>query len=399
MNKACLILLFFMFLGSGCAKTPVLKTYDGIRKDPTELQINAAKNGNLTCEFAGECEPSVALISVATAEGISRCTGFLISDHQILTNDHCLSSLPNTPSACKGIVFSHFTNNVHRSCKSVSFRSMQNGIASKDYAIIELDLPITDRIPLKISRESFKNNEVATIYLVQPTQDEVTKTYNGIQNKIICQANFPTLVNVNISNKHEPLMSFGDCAIHEGSSGSPIINKKGEIGAIAQGYLNVNDDEFSKQIGIYLLDESYGQVAIGTQMSCIPELVGIVADRCNSVKPISPLYPKQFLDQYGSFKNERLPKLHSEQIWMEIFNKNQFYKTHVSAPACIPKNDLKLGKFSFTSKALQFHLGINSKLQAEWRLDSPDHENYILFSLKDERFISSFGSIVLPICK
>ena len=407
MQKGKLTFLLIALFGVGCGKLPSIQTQDVIRRDPTELQISAAKNGSLYCDFKDECEPALALISVATSDGINRCSGFLVSDHEILTNDHCLNSISDQNNACSGLVFAHFTNNVHRNCKNISYRSHQSGVDSKDYAIIELDQPITDRKPLRVSRRGFNNGEVASIIRVQATENTRDHTYNGNQNKLKCHASYQTLMNININSSNESMMSFGDCAIQEGNSGSPIFNESGEVGAIVQAFLSVKDEEFAQQLQSYLLDHTYGQVAVGTQVRCMPELVGLAANNCNSIKPIAALYPKQYLQDYGTFSLKKLPDPVFGLAWREIPVSDSFQKTYFSSPSCISNSDIRNGSFSFTSSAMLYHLGINSMLQAEWRLTYPLGEKQTIFKFqkngsevfKNIDFLSSeFGKITIPSC-
>lgn len=398
---------FMVLLGLGCSPAPLVKSVQSVRKDPTDLQIAAAKGGHLDCDFKKECEPAVALVSIATAEGISRCSGFLISDHEMMTNDHCLSSIPDQEEACQGFVFIHFNNDVHRSCKRIVTRSHQSGIASKDYAVIELDSPLKDRKPLRISKRGFVNNEAATIYTVQPSENPKTNTFDGKQIRLNCQASYSTLMNINITSSAESMMTFGDCDIHEGNSGSPIFNDHGEVGAIVQGFLNVKDDSFSDLLKPFLLDGSYGEMAISTQTRCMPELVGAYSNGCIGVKPISALYPQQYMDAFGQFSKKVLPGLSSGVIWEEIKSSKDLLKLFVSAPECITRFEATTTRLSFTSSVMSYRQGINSRLQAEWRALYQEGEKDTLFVIQkaassvptSAHFLSSeFGLITVPVC-
>lgn len=407
MKPVNFIAIALVLASFGCGQSPAVQSVHADRKDPTDLQISAAKNGSLTCDFKDECEPAVSMVSVATGEGVSRCTGFLISDHEVMTNDHCLETI-RAGENCEGLVFFHFSENVHRACKNISIRSNQTGIHSKDYAVMELDAPVKDRSPLRLSKRGFNDREQATIFTVQATKNPITHTLDGKQVRLDCQASFSTILDINIGSSKEPIMTFGDCAIHEGNSGSPVFNQSGEVASVIQGYLSVNDDSFYEQIQPFLLDGSYGQVALGTQTRCMPELVGSVGNYCSSVKAISALYPREYLDSFGGFSERNLPEVHRDMIWLSLKSTKPSVKTFVSCPDCISRLDSLRNKFSFTSTVMSYRQGINSRLQAEWRpvwLHGEKQTMFVIQKAQNEMPISvdfvseEFGKITVPVCK
>lgn len=364
-----------MFLGSGCGSNPYVELSNAIRHDPVSdegsvpnaEQIEAAQNGKLTCPFTGECSPAVVLVSVATGKGVSRCTGFLIGSNRILTNDHCLKGNPELQKDCSKYVFIHFTDKVNRTCSKIIHRSDSNLTENPDYALIELNEPVQDRSSLKVSKRGFRNHEKASIYRVQMTKDPNSGSFDGIQTRMECEASYRTLMNVNVSSSYVPVMTFGDCSIVNGNSGSPILNSYGEVAAINQGFLSIKNEVFIEQLKHYLLDGSYGQTALGAQTRCMPELVGDEAQACEKVKPILGHFPKDYLKTFNEFSMSILPSIYSRLNWTEFSSGLSNHKSFVTLPKCIGSKDFQNKSFSFTSSLMSYREGFNSKLQGEWR--------------------------------
>ncbi|MBU6153533.1 MAG: trypsin-like peptidase domain-containing protein [Bdellovibrionales bacterium] len=160
-----------------------IDSFSGEKTDRRAKARAAARSGVLQCTIEGECEPSIALVSVVTDQGLERCSGVLISEDRVLTNDHCVDkslsligwSTRHKGLPCKGSVYVHFSGDGERSarhagCLEIEFRSGESGINSQDYAVIRLDQPITDRKPMKIAKRGFRDQESARILRVQMDQ-------------------------------------------------------------------------------------------------------------------------------------------------------------------------------------------------------------------------------------
>ncbi len=413
MKKSVLSLLLFSLLVIGCGRNPDVQVEDGIRIDimPDQRQIEAAQNGYLKCDDPNECNPALALISIATPQGLARCSGFLISENRVVTNDHCVD-FPHLEQHCDQYAFIYFNGDVRRTCSKVLFRSRTSGSGSKDYAIIELDHPVLDRKPLRLSNRGFFNHEKATIYRVQMTEDSQSLSYGGVQSKKSCQASYSTMLTMNINDSLAPVMSFGDCPVQKGNSGSPILNANGQVGAILQSYLSLNSDEISNQLKPFLLDETYGDIMLGTQIRCIPALVGSEIAQCKEESKLLALYPEPFLKSQ-KFDPQLLPTLKGGDDWREyqLLNSEPFVRHYVTVPNCLTAKEVQNDSFSFYAKLLNFRLGITRFLQASWRAAGilGDRQTRFRFvkknppvsaSLKEVEMVSAdAGSIKIPICR
>ena len=379
-------------------------------------RVDAAKEGSLYCPFGDECEPALALISVATDEGLERCTGFLISETQVLTNDHCVAHSVAVENAiqhasnipCQGLVYAHFakTNDhdqaLNISCQTIQVRSFQTGIGNRDYAILKLSQPVRDRAPLRLANRGFRANERASIYRVQMQKSE-EGTFDGIQTRLECPASYMTMLYPSVTTPDIPLMTFGDCAIQAGNSGSAAINSDGQVGAIIQGYLSVKQDpDILNQLQPRLLDQKYGQVAIGTQIECIPELNLSRTAKCGSIVNMNSMMPENYLELFSTFNPKRLPSAGSENVWKTIPSSSDDEKSYLKVPACV-SNQAKTGA-QYPASEMTYRLGINRFLQGEWRAMLEPDEKQVNFKLtasssfQAELQNDEFGAITLPVC-
>ena len=389
----------------------------GVRQDPipNDEQVAAAKNGTLLCDRESECEPSVGLISVATSTGLSRCTGFLIDDSKVLTNSHCLPESSVIGDRCSEFVFVHFPGNQHRTCKKVAIRSRSTDPAYQDYVILELDRPVKDVLPLKLSRRGFRNREKSVLIRVNMTQDEKTGIYGGIQSRANCEASHETMFATNIRSSLSPVMTFGDCPVRHGYSGAPFINSNGEVGAMVQANLSVSSDTVRDQIRKFLLDEDYGDIAYSTQIRCMRDLVGATASSCSSEGPFQSSSPEEFLKNHRKFDEQgTLPKPSQQSFWLELIHSriDEYSKSYVMLPKCLSSKEAQTPKFSIISPWITYRLGLNRYLQSEWRMMVKTGDRQVVFVSSKRTPLSSnsvpsevelnskeVGTVTIPVCK
>jgi len=362
---------------------------EGQKEEVRQRARAAAKGAYLKCTLEGECDPAVALIAVATDEGLERCSGVLIARDRVLTNDHCVNKslsligwgTRNRGLPCKGSVFVHFAGDderepQHVGCAEIEFRSGESGINSQDYSVIRLDRAIEDRKPLAVSKRGFRNGERSRILRVQMNQGG-DSGYGGTQSFLECQASLATYLYPLMNSSDSPVMTFGDCNIQPGNSGAPILNSDGEISGIVQGYLTLKSDaEVEQELREHLLDDSYGWVGIGSQTRCMGHLNPSMASSCTSIPPFSHFYPKVYLDLAPPFEEELLPKFETGEKWVPIPTYSPNIKRFISIPACVKGAE-------FDSHDLRYRKGINHRMQSEWRVQSALGETQLRFTRKE----------------
>lgn len=376
----------------------------GAEGDRVKSSLEAARTASLKCPFPEECNPSVALVSVVTKEGVDRCSGVLISEDRILTNEHCVRGLADS---CEEKVFVHFAETEgipeqHAGCLKIESRSPEAdaGGIGMDFAIIRLDRKLSGRKFAKPAIDSPRDHENMNIYRVQ-MQGAEGDPLDGAQERLRCDVARRTYSYPALDSGKFELMALADCAIQAGNSGAPILNGKGELVALLQGYLRLTDEESAQaEFRDHLLDESFGQTGIGTRISCIPGIhpgeEGVREGRCVKAPPRSGQSPREFLEKDDTAMIPPLPSASEDFSWLDIVEALSLEKHFVEAPRCRKSPRVRL-------RTLIYQKGINRELRAEWRRKWEDSGVERDFSADEtssgDRCFSSDGwAVELPAC-
>lgn len=160
------------------------------------------------------------------------CTGFLVAPDLLMTAGHCMVNTGEerneTETYCKTFswLFDYFdttdTENVsaanHYTCKRVIYAVKDEKAPFRDYALVQLSRPVTDRTPLKLNGSPVK----------------ATETFSMVGYPLGLPAKYSRNAKLLVNNTgRESFLTSLDA--FEGNSGSPVFNSKNEVVGILVG--------------------------------------------------------------------------------------------------------------------------------------------------------------------
>jgi hypothetical protein len=341
-----------------------------------------------------------------TEQGLARCSGVLISENEVLTNDHCVGmslSVAAHPGRfedipCEGDVFVSFaatgdSGALRSACRSIRFRSGERGIGSVDYAVIQLKEKVLARSQVRFSRKGLADGDEVGIFRVQMDGDT---GFGGTQSRLGCQASHRTFVYPQLDSADAPLMTLGDCPIVLGNSGAPVFNSSGELSGIIQGYLAVrSNEELDRELRDHLLDGTFGLTGVATQVHCIERIGSDSRTTCTELPTLKSMSVTEFLAKYLPDSPADLPQTQEDWKWYPSSKGDEGYRTYRSGPVCASIE-------AFHSAEVTFQSGIDSRLQATWKRTDEEAGTTFLGKTGEDAGLVLYGSgnvsLGIPAC-
>lgn len=247
---------------------PQVDTKEPIKPDPEKQKV--------FCEKTGACPNFITKIMVVSQGKRRFCTGSLVSTRIVATSTSCLPKALRSPDvSCDENLFFFFEKSSDGTpemvgCKKVLQVSELQGDSAMlwrdDVAFIELDAPMHWRRRLAISREGLPEERDYEYYTV----DQVDE-HKGIIRKRECRSNFDTYVNPLAQRESSPNIPLMGCDFFASSSGSPILDSRDRIRAIASQPLSARVREWLRNSGM-VMDEPLKPVIHTSNFACAPFL-------------------------------------------------------------------------------------------------------------------------------
>lgn len=230
-------------------------------------EVEASKQVNTqsqTVDYRLKCEKETCHSSVAAlVSNVGVCTAFLVSENTVITNNHCVpAELKTEGASCSGkikFIFPEMDGYAKEEidCETIKrISDMSSETISMDVAIIRLKVT-TRRAPLQVSLDGLANGDEVRVIKIDPDAS------GGTQKRVTCFALQNSLANPFYKNSGSPLFLVRDCEIVRGNSGSPMLNKNGQvIGVISA-------------VGATTIDNSKkaeGHISLGTNLACYRDL-------------------------------------------------------------------------------------------------------------------------------
>ena len=352
-----IMLAFFGALAfTSCAKENSTSSHFQSKEQPAEIgsmtseeAIRMAKNAKPHCGDFGGCSESIGLVSVANATSAFVCTGFLIADDIVATNSHCIPPDLKAGNSCRNRIWMSFAPSEHTEkyenqaeCANIIYSSaLSQEIGAKDFAFFKLATH-TGRPKLTISRRGFEDGQFVRVTKIDP--DLTRERFRGNIYTTKCKTIFGSTF-TNTADRYSSTMTFADCPIIPGNSGSPILDENGAVLGIVQAKLQIAEMESSlKKVDTQLQDGYLALLSMGTNFACINHsLLGATPVECKDHHEAAPQTLKQSDNMLAArLKNYDLIKAPFQWTSREMIRNGA--RVLAPFPSCIEVHELNISQ-------------------------------------------------------
>jgi hypothetical protein len=277
------LFILIVFTAQACAKKQSelkkLKTEINAQTSDPDTANNAqdinllTKNASIECKNLKECNHSVGMVLSLFENEVKVCSGFLISKDVFLTSSQCISKkVFKDPSLCKYSVRILFPDTgVYQKASTNCENIIEYTNANKktglgvDYVFIKLKPSLSNRERLELSRFGLENKTSLFHYRLDLSDSTNFKASLQLQKCTSIQKSFSFPF---YTDNYSPIVSLGDCEFTETNTGSPLIDEKGFVRAIALSNSILSLNELIHKI--VKPSEAYKPLSYAVNSACIP---------------------------------------------------------------------------------------------------------------------------------
>jgi V8-like Glu-specific endopeptidase len=227
------ILLLFSVMLAACGKQPHKTIKLKVKISEEEIQA-IMSNQFFECGSVdgSPCPSGVArlfILDKEDAESSSVCTGFMVDNDTMVTNQHCVSSL----AICRNTYVAIFDGSSYQEnkCKTI-IKTLNDGGPKErgkkiDVAIIKLEKSFKGKT-FAISEKKVYSDDELSVWVIDHTglADRNSNPYFSRITQFKCTAGS---VSMNQS------MILNNCPVIKGNSGSPVLNSSGSFIGVVWG--------------------------------------------------------------------------------------------------------------------------------------------------------------------
>ncbi len=242
---------------SSCSKKensePTYKVTPGPNGEPIykfnnsfEASLSAEKY-SLTCKNAPCPETVGSVISHVSDDEITQCTFSLIGDDIAVTNRHCVpTDVARVGASCDGAMEfillspgSTHSTQIFQCDKVLSipleYKDDPNNRIQRDFAVLKIfrkkpnsTNPNSRTQIFQPSQSGIKDGEILHVISLDPFSARLGSEFREQD----CQAIMSPYLIKDYTDIHDPLISFKNCHIIQGNSGSPVIDSNNNLKAV-----------------------------------------------------------------------------------------------------------------------------------------------------------------------
>ncbi len=280
-----------VFLFTACGKNSVNQNDYPVGLFPSDSGKQLVDAATVTCANNQDCPEAVGLLTFFNSRGAGMCTAFLIAPDLALTNSHCISDeVRQKPELASQVMKLMFPTTLTRSEQTVAISdvlqysdisfSTPSAVGKKpDYALLRLKNAISERLPLVLSQDGFADELPFQMYSVTPMSKYAII---GLLEVKKCQTMMHSAAQPSYSNPFTSIVSFSDCQVKHGNSGSPMVDFSGKVrGIVHAGY--EDSSTIAKNFGMARGDP----LSLGTNLACveIPGFQKVTQNECLKLPP------------------------------------------------------------------------------------------------------------------